>query len=168
MLGVRQELQVSYDKAYVIFLSKPTVSYHQTITNEAEVIQLLRQRYGSRLKIYEGNRTLEDTIQMFSGARMVIGTYGSKLSTIQLCTKDAVIIEYTAMTSDGQVTPRHQQHYFIWKLADALELRYYRIIENPVDATGKIYVNLSKLTNLLDDIDYEHNVLPEYLNVFIG
>lgn len=81
----------------VVFLSR-TRDANRLLTNEAEVIATLRQRFPELDVFYSGTATVEEQIQRMGAADIVISTYGAQAMNMVWATKMRRFVEISFYT----------------------------------------------------------------------
>jgi hypothetical protein len=115
--------------------------YHGTIRNEAEVIDLLRQR---GVYIVDQRRGTAERINLFRNAAVVIGPHGEGLADIQFCKPSTLVWEWM---------PRHHQNVAINRLAQAAEVDYWgALFESDPHTPKQWFVDIETIIRRLSEI----------------
>ncbi|OHS98731.1 hypothetical protein TRFO_08736 [Tritrichomonas foetus] len=125
----------------IIFVSrKMSNSYYNQrfILNEDNVIYLLQMMYGKKhVVIYDHhNYTLDETIELFSEARAIIGAHGGGLYNQFFSPKTAVVIEILPIKKNGlypdQKNPEKVpsfSHMAVWSNTQLIGQKFYRFYQ---------------------------------------
>jgi capsular polysaccharide biosynthesis protein len=113
---------------YVVWLSRKHVSVknNRNIQNEDLVLEnLVKTCPGYEvLNFIPENYSIEQTKDIFSQAKIVVGVHGGAFSNIVYCSGDTSVIEFTMLEE-------YYRYYFKY-LSDLCKLKYYEIqLNNP-------------------------------------
>ena len=153
LLGVQDHNLIPHNESLVIFISRvKTRNPGRHITNFPQIQNLLQSRYGKRLYIFTGRESTEETISLFSKAKIVFGVHGGGFCNILFAPVTTVVIEVMPINESGHV-PRHLAHTMIWRLARMFGQSYWRIFESALTAHGDVRINENKLIYILNRVD---------------
>ncbi|KAK8894246.1 hypothetical protein M9Y10_022681 [Tritrichomonas musculus] len=152
----------------IIFISrKMSNSYYNQrfILNEDELIEMIFQIYGkNNVVIYDHhNYTLDETIQLFSQARAIIGAHGGGMYNQFFAPKSAVIIEIMPIKPNGLYPDQKSKdeipsfsHMAVWSNSLLIGQTFYRYYQITYLSNFKIDLKkfekfLSRVPELIDD-----------------
>ena len=110
-----------------IYISR---NHRRILTNEAEIIKVL-QDFDFQI-IKDEARTIEEQMEIYSSADIILGPHGASFSNILWCRPNTILIE---LFSNQYYPP-----YFKY-LANVLGLKYYAILENNVGVNNDVYLS---------------------------
>jgi capsular polysaccharide biosynthesis protein len=130
-----------------IYISRSFADYRK-IENENEIIDLLKARgYG----IYHlENMSVEEQVELFSNASIVLGVHGAGFTNIYFCPRSALIFEFFT---------EHYHDSSFKVLTTSLGLKYHYMIgktsniENVHPQQENVYIDLAQLKTALDILD---------------
>ena len=116
------------------------------VTNERDVLKVLREHYGKRLQVVDGSKLgMAKQIELFSTAQVVIGTHGGGLTNVIFARPNTTVVEFTLHGLHG----RHFGH-----LSHALELDYRVVVtDHPTTYNDNLTVNVDRLSRTLVAVD---------------
>ncbi len=153
MLGVPAQLPVARGNAHVILLTRAkSLNSGRRLVNSDNVTSVLRKRYGRRLVIFRGGYNLNQSIELFSRASLMVGVHGGAFNNMFYATKGTAVVEVMPTKTDGQIS-NTLAHTILWLSAVMLEEQYWRICESPLNPQGDVQLSISKLKHVLDRID---------------
>lgn len=161
-LGAFENLQSSsYHQAWVVFLVRTKArNGGRHIVNQQEVTSFLEARYGAKARVYTGSRHLNETVEFFGSARIVIGVHGGAFYNMNFCPKQTAFVEIMPTNfTTGDPVPQGLAHTIIWKMAQLLQQPYWRLHERPLSNQGNVKIDLDKLARVLDIIDSRQRAL---------
>ena len=97
MLGAPERLSVPVNQSNVILLTRAG-SYNggRHMLNFEEIETFLKNRYSSRLVIFEGGYNLERSTQIFGETSILIGVHGGAMYNLNFASSDAHIVEFSS------------------------------------------------------------------------
>jgi len=133
------------------------------VNNEKDLLHHLNvtaKQCGVALEIFRGSeKSLQDTIRLFSNIRLVIGPHGSGLANIAFCRPNTPVIEIGL--------PNTQDLIFYAHLSAALELDYHYLVASPLTEgdtasglRGSIVVNIQDAVMLTATSLVQHGCKP--------
>ena len=126
------------DKSYILYLKRG--SYGRELKNEDILINKLSKL--DNFKVINGKETLEDMINYWTNAILVIGAHGSLLKNMIYCKKNPIFIELCPLS-------RH-----ICFLGNARNCNFlYFFITLPNDEKENIILDEGNINNLIELID---------------
>ena len=153
-LGAPYLLQVPPSEASVILLTRAKAhNSGRSLTNQEDVLHFLLHRYEKRSVLFKGGYSLDDSIAMFSKAKIIIGVHGGAFYNMLFAPKGTHIVEILPTDEHGGFAPRTIAHTIVWQMSNLLEQPYWRISEKPLTARGNVQLSISKLKTILDQID---------------
>ena len=154
MLGAPYLLNVPPSEASVILLTRAKAhNSGRSLTNQDDVLHFLLHRYEKRSVLFKGGYSLDESIALFSRARIIIGVHGGAFYNMLFAPKGTHIVEILPTDEHGGFAPRSIAHTIVWQMSNLLEQPYWRISEKPLTARGNVQLSISKLKNILDQID---------------
>jgi len=162
-LNLRNMLELrEVEHKKVIWLSrKPSNSYYSQryIINEGEIVSALQKKYGrNNVVSYDHTKyQLNETIELFSEAKIIIGAHGGAFYNQFFSSKDAIIVEIMPVQESGlypdqdsfQTQPSFS-HMAVWSnslLIGQKFWRYYHVTSEP-----SFEINPRALVRFLDQI----------------
>ena len=130
----------------------------RNILNEREVEKLLKQRYGDRFILFQGGYSLDESIAMFSQARIVIGVHGGAFYNINFSPSSTRVVEIMPLTDEQKYLEKLAVDIF-WKISQFLGQHYFRIYHKQTGYYGDVSVDLEVLQIVLDRIDAMDDIL---------
>jgi len=122
--------------------------------NVDEVVTYLNKRYVTNsIIIVKGFKSLSSSLDIFGNARIIIGIHGGAFYNLMLAPSSANIVEILPVTKEGDITPDSLAYNIIWKMATMLGQTYWRMSEHSDNKFGNLFVNVTKLGHILDQID---------------
>ncbi|XP_052775029.1 uncharacterized protein LOC128213410 [Mya arenaria] len=122
------------------------------IQNEVEVLHFLESRYGKdTVSLFQGSKTLLESIDTFGKARIIIGAHGGAFYNINFAPAETVLVEVMPTNDDGSELAASKTIF--WAQADMLDQVYWRICERPLNDKGDVNVNIIVLENILEIVD---------------
>ena len=156
MLSYGYKQSVSTNDRSVILLTRGGArNGGRTMLNNNAVVNFLRQRYGNMLIIFRGNLPFSESVSLFGGAKLVIGVHGGAFYNILLARSKLHVVEIMPVTDKGDVVPSYLGHTIIWSIADMLNHTYWRLNATPQNKLGSVVVDIVKLANILDKVDFQ-------------
>ena len=163
--GIRKMLTNSSDNTdktfgdgFVILLTRAhSRNSGRNMRNKDKIISYLQGRYGRRFRVFNGDLTFNDSMNLFQQARIVIGVHGGAFYNIIFAPSSLHILEIMPTTTTGKVTPRYIAHPIFWVISNMLNQTFWRINNVPLDSAGNVNVDIGKVSKMLDKID-EHIV----------
>ena len=113
---------------------------------------MLRRYYGDRLFVFGDPMSLQQSKDVFSRTRLILGVHGGAMYNLHFAPRDTIVVEYLATESDGFI-PDGFAHSIIWRLAQNAGQTFYRIPELPLDEFLDLKIDLQKLIKVLDKVD---------------
>ena len=153
-LRAPEVLPVPSDQAHVVLLTRAK-SYNggRNIANVDAVKSYLRHRYKRKFILFKGGYSLEESIEIFGKAKVLIGVHGGAFYNMNFSPSNINIIEVMPTDKNGNIEPSTVAHKIIWQMADMLGQAYTRICATPLNDLGDIILDLEKLSSVLDIID---------------
>ena len=134
------------DITKVILLSRVhSTGRGRRIVNLDDIINYLHNLPGVILKVFDGVYSLQECLDIFSDADVVIGLHGGALYNMLFSPPGVTVIEIVPTKLDGTVVPEHLAHQAIWHLAQSLGHSYWRIGQLPVSHDGDVNIGVTKL-----------------------
>lgn len=162
------------DVEYVIYCQrKKTTSYYNQrfILNEEAVHKMLKKMYGSKLITFDHKRyNLEQTIELFSKAKLIIGPHGGALYNQFYANTKTVVVEIMPVKSNGLYPDQSSfkevpsfAHMSIWSNTQLIGQKFYRYYS--VTDTSNFKINITDFRQFLrkvnKDIEDNENKLEE-------
>ena len=162
MLGAPERLSVPVNQSNVILLTRAG-SYNggRHMLNFEEIKTFLKNRYSSRLVIFEGGYNLERSIQIFGKTSILIGVHGGAMYNLNFASSDAHIVEFLPMLEIG-IPVERIAHSIVWHMSQLLGQTYWRIHQIAETDDGDMKVPIDKLGTALDKIDSTLNSLSRH------
>ncbi len=153
MLGAPAKLPVPLSESHVILLTRAgSFNGGRNMNNQAEVEELLKKRYSSRLVIFQGGYTLKQSIEIFGKSSILIGVHGGALYNLNFAPSGTHVVEILPMAGPGEPIG-NIAHTIIWHMAQLLDQKFWRIHQKSESFFGDIDVDLIRLKKVLDKID---------------
>ena len=93
-------IQAQEDQVYNLYLARGR--HGRSIRNESKLVDALKEEMG--FIVLDGSESLDETLQYFSNARLIVGVHGSLMKNMIWCQKNAILLELAPST-------RHQCFY---------------------------------------------------------
>ena len=157
LLGVPRSLNVPYNKAYVVMVTRDgCFNCGRRILNWKGVSTMLEARYGSDvIKIFKGPQTLDASLEIFGNSRIILGPHGGGLYNMNFAPHGTTVIEFMPTKEDGSTDiPGHQ---IFWKVANILYHDYWRVCLPPGEKKD-MTVDLNILSAILDSVDGKRTI----------
>lgn len=153
MLGGPERLPVPVNQSNVVLLTRAG-SYNggRNMLNFGAVKDYLQRRYASRLLIFEGDYSLNRSIQVFGKSIILIGVHGGAMYNLNFASSDCHIIEFLPMIEFG-IPIERIAHTIIWHMSQLLGQTYWRIHQTADTFDGDINVPIDKLELVLNAAD---------------
>jgi hypothetical protein len=129
-----------------LYLSRST-SAKRRVQNESELLPLLK---AYNFTILYGNESIQEHINYFRSARVVVGCLGSLLRNIFFCQKSPHVLEYCS--SQYTNDPSIQQ------LGELVGIKNYRKIVLPDAGDGDVIIDPDQLEQTLVDLDLRKTI----------
>ena len=153
LLDVTSDGDQQTPSGVVVLLRMSPTAQGRTITNLEVVDAMLKERY-TDVTIFEGSSSLKKVRSVFESHKIIIAVHGPVLYNIIFAAPKSQIIEIFATKSDGSYITDYpeQRTNDIWRLSQALGLKYYRMTEEPNGYGGAVRVNPQNLELMIDTI----------------
>ena len=161
--GLRNLLKIPHNTpSKIIYISrKMRNSYYNQrfILNDDKLVALLQTMFGKKNFVAFDHKsyTLEQTIQLFSQAKVIIGSHGGGLYNQFFAPKDATVIEIMPVRPNGLYPDQRSgtetpsfSHMAVWSNTLLIGQRFYRYYETTL--SSNFYLNLAKFENFLSNI----------------
>jgi capsular polysaccharide biosynthesis protein len=146
-------MDIPFNQSSVVYLTRRgATNGGRNALNEADVITFLQNRYGTRVKVFEGGLSVQESIAMFSTAAIIIGTHGGAFYNINFAPKTAVVIEYVPVLHGGRDIAS-LPHAIFWAMANLLGQTYWRVPALSENVKHDVTIDLDKLTAILNKVD---------------
>ena len=128
------------DPKYIIWCTrKLTTSFYNQrfLYNEQQVINFLKKTFGFRLIVFShSDYTLDETIELFSHAKAIIGVHGGAFYNQFYAPKDCVIIEILPVKENGAYPDQKSlddqpsfAHMAVWSNSQLIGQKFYRFYQ---------------------------------------
>jgi hypothetical protein len=137
LLRLRERLATPFaspsERRTVVYTSRAGAGSVRAVVNEAELIAALRAEVGDDLFVFDGDgMSVREQIEVFRGARLVVGPHGAALTNILWCSPGAAVVELP-------VVPRVLNHFA--HMALALDLSYRAVPEASAPYQGRYEID---------------------------
>lgn len=131
----------------VIFVRKS----RRRIQNEHEVLESLRARFGSHLKVLQhtDGLGLQDMITLLKNTKILIGVHGGALYNLLFCPANATVIEILPVLPNGAPIPHISSRIF-WAMSVMLGQTYWRLHQEVVNRRHDLNVDIDALHDILN------------------
>ncbi len=155
-LIVGKDKIINKKNSLIVLISRSrSTNRGRILLNEEKISKVLHRRYGDQLNVYSRKQSLNETIEIFSRARVLIGMHGGGLYNLNFAPRMAHIVELLPTDVNGQPCPPGISHRGIWLMAQHLGQNYWRLPVTPLGKHGNAVLSVRRLTTVLDKIDKE-------------
>ena len=149
---ITRRLTFSHPGFVILITREHTRNGGRKIINVKKVTAFLKQTYHSRLRVFSGNLSFHESLELFSQASVVIGCHGGGLYNIHFSPPDTDVIEFMPVTL-LDAPPNGLAHTIFWRVSMALGHRYWRLHARSLDTRNNIYIPLDSLKEVLNQIN---------------
>ena len=137
---------------FVVFVTrKGCHNCGRRVLNQDKIIEMLKKRYGNNVvRTFEGPQSLAYSVDLFSRARIVMGSHGGGMYNINFAPSKTVVIEFMPTRDNGEVAAA--AHQIIWVMAQLLDQDFWRMCVTPTGGSD-MNVDIATLEKLLDFVD---------------
>ena len=127
-------------------------NYGRKINNLPAVSDYLSHKFPHTLHIFRGSLNLNESVQLFSSAHLIVGIHGGAFYNIMFAPSTTNVIEIMPITNNGDVVPKSLAHNIVWKMSAMLGQNYARLMERASNRYGDLTINITRLNDLIDRI----------------
>ena len=172
------------DGDYIVFIKRnQSVSYNKQrfITNEEDVIKLLRSIYGDRLiEFLHSEYSVKETFKLFNKAKAIIGSHGGGMYNQYFAPNDTVIIELMPIKDNGLYHGQYSKsqippfaHMAIWSNSNLIGQKFYRFYQKSKSTYYTIDIekfkaflqNIPELSILSNNTEPKTQAIPDTLDI---
>lgn len=153
LIGAHEIRRTSWEQSQVIVVTRAgSFNGGRNIINMKEMVEMLASIYGkNNFSIFSGPYTLDQSIESFGKAKILIGVHGGGLYNMLFCPKNTTIVEIMPTYESGKMVAAADRIF--WMQSALLGHNYWRLLAKPYDSRGNVKVNITKLRNILYKID---------------
>ena len=139
-------------KIVILLTRAGSRNYGRKINNLPAVSDYLSHKFQHTLHIFRGSLNLNESVQLFSSAHLIVGIHGGAFYNIMFAPSATNVIEIMPITNNGDVVPKSLAHNIVWKMSAMLGQDYARLMERASNRYGDLTINITRLNHLIDRI----------------
>lgn len=132
---------------YVIYIPRKH-GHSRSVTNEGAVLNVLREKFGPRLHIFQPTNHFKNDSVLFNNANIIIAPHGGALSNMIFAPNNTTIIEFLPLVKYKKKKLNERPCYF--GLAKGLGFSYYSVEPDTFSFDTSIQISITMLHAVLN------------------